>query len=69
MTRIEALIAAKKAERISNGFAFRIDFDNRAPFNGYYADKATFDEQYARALASVGKRHRDGTTALSVTVL
>ena len=66
---IEALIAAKKAERAAKGFAFRVTFDNRAPFNGYYADKATFDEQYARAVASIGKRHADGTTALSVEVL
>lgn len=66
---IEALIAAKKAERIAKGFAFRITFDNREPFNGYYVDKATFDENYAIAVASIGKRHRDGTTALSVEVL
>jgi len=66
---IQALIDAKKAERIAKGFAFRVTFDNRVPFNGYYADKATFDAQYACAVASIGKRHRDGTTALTVEVL
>lgn len=67
---IEALIAAKKAQRVSNGFAFRITFDNRVPFNGYYSDKATFDEQYARAVATIVKfDRRDGCTALSVEVL
>lgn len=66
---IEALIAAKKAERIAKGFAFRITFDNRAPFNGFYATKAEFDKNYALAVASVGVRHRDGTTAQSVEIL
>ncbi|MCB5205028.1 hypothetical protein LH464_21410 [Neorhizobium sp. T786] len=66
---IEALIAAKKAERTAKGFAFRITFDKRAPFNGYYVDKATFDENYALAVASIGKRGRDGMTALSVEVI
>lgn len=66
---IDALIERKKAERVAKGFAFRITFDNRAPFNGYYVDKKTFDENYALAVASIGKRHRDGTTALSVEVL
>lgn len=66
---IQALIEKKKAERINKGFAFRITFDKRAPFNGFYADKKTFDEQHSLAVASIGKRGRDGMTALSVEVL
>ncbi|MNT93647.1 hypothetical protein D3C72_2351700 [compost metagenome] len=66
---IEALIAAKKAERAAKGLALRITFDKRADFTGYYVDKATFDEMYARAVASIGKRGRDGMTALSVEII
>lgn len=66
---IEALIARKKVERVAKGLGLRITFDNRAPFNGYYADKATFDHNYALAVASIGKRHRDGTTALTVEII
>lgn len=67
---IEALIAAKKAQRVSKGFAFRITFEGRDDFNGYYADKATFDANYALAVASIGKfDRRHNCTTLSVEVL
>lgn len=66
---IEALIAAKKAERIAKGFAMRITFENRPDFNAYYASKSELDRNYALAVASIGKRGRDGTVALTVEVL
>lgn len=67
---IEARIAAKKQERIAKGFALRITYEGRPAFDGYYVDKATFDENYAIAIASIGKfDRRHNCTALSVEVL
>lgn len=66
---VEALIAAKKAQRIAAGLGLRITFDKRPPFTGYYADQATFDRNHALAVASIGKRGRDGMTTLTVEVL
>jgi hypothetical protein len=66
---IEALIAAKKAQRIEAGQSFRITFDKRTPFNYFAKSKQDFERQYARAVASIGKRDASGMTALTVEVM
>lgn len=63
---IAALIARKKAERVAKGFGMRIIHENAPDFTGYYADKATFDEQYAIAVSLIGKKHRSGVIIKSV---
>jgi len=57
---IAALIARKKAERTAKGFGLRVIHENAPDFTGYYVDKETFDEMFARATALIGKKHRSG---------